>query len=206
MINASHIAKVFAAAILLIAVCTAPALAQTVKLAYALVSGKTSEPAGYAQFCQTRPSECAPKGALVGEVVLNQAKWSELLRVNSFYNQSIVPVSDQDLYQTEEFWTYPNGYGDCEDFALAKRRELIDRGWPASTLLLSVVRQTNGEGHAILMVRTDRGDLVLDNQDSAVKLWTDTSYTFLKRQSQANPAAWVALTNNRTVVSTASYR
>ena len=119
-------------------------------------------------------------------------------------NTEIVPITDEDLYKVGEFWTYPDGYGDCEDIALAKRRELIANGWDASSLLMAVVREPNGNGHAVLMVRTDRGDLVLDNQDGLVRLWNETPYQFLKRQSQANAGEWEQIEDSRTVLAVAS--
>jgi predicted transglutaminase-like cysteine proteinase len=131
---------------------------------------------------------------------LTDARWQSLIAVNDRMNRDIVPVTDADLYSVEELWTYPDGYGDCEDIALAKRRELIAEGWDASALLMAVVRERNGDGHAVLMVRTDRGDLVLDNQDGMVRLWTDTPYQFVKRQSQRNAAEWVDILDNRVMV------
>ncbi len=166
------------------------------------VSGTTSIPVGHAEFCQARPAECGPNADLVSAVPLTEGLWQQLLLVNAAINQSIVPVTDQDLYQVAEFWTYPNGYGDCEDFALAKRRELINAGWPASALLMAVVKQSNGEGHAVLMVRTDRGDLVLDNQVGSIDLWSATPYKFIKRQSQADAGQWVDMIDDREIVVT----
>lgn len=166
------------------------------------VSGTTSIPVGHAEFCKARPAECAPNADLVSVVPLTEGLWQQLLMVNAAVNQSIVPVTDQDLYQVAEFWTYPNGYGDCEDFVLAKRRQLINAGWPASALLIAVVKQANGEGHAVLMVRTDRGDLVLDNQVGSVDLWSATSYKFIKRQSQADAGQWVDMIDDRDIVVT----
>jgi predicted transglutaminase-like cysteine proteinase len=163
-------------------------------------AGTTSIPVGHAAFCQSRPDECRPNAHIVPAVALNEALWQQLLSVNVHINATVVPVSDEDLYHVAEFWTYPNGYGDCEDYALAKRRELINAGWPASTLLIAVVKQANGEGHAILMARTDRGDLVLDNQIGSVDLWNATPYKFIKRQSQANAGQWVDMIDNREVV------
>ncbi len=161
--------------------------------AFIQASALTSIPIGAAEFCSARPVECAPVGKLVEAVALDQESWDLLVSVNAQANNAIVPITDRDLYNVEEFWTYPNGYGDCEDIALAKRRDLIAAGWPASTLLMTVVRQANGEGHAVLLVRTDRGDFVLDNQHGTIALWRDTPYLFLKRQSQANPAQWIDL-------------
>jgi predicted transglutaminase-like cysteine proteinase len=170
--------------------------------AFANVSYETTSiPVGAAQFCASNPRECGANADPVATMTLDDQRWAELLAANSDMNTSITPITDQDLYQVAEYWTYPeNGYGDCEDIALAKRRDLIARGWPASTLLMAVVRQKNGEGHAVLMVRTDRGDLVLDNQDSMIRLWTDSPYHFLKRQSQANSAQWVDIVDDRPIV------
>ena len=163
-------------------------------------AGTTSIPVGHAVFCQSHPDECRANAQMVPAVSLSNDLWQQLLAVNAHVNATIVPVTDQDLYQVTEFWTYPNGYGDCEDYALAKRRDLINAGWPASTLLMAVVKQANGEGHAVLMVRTDRGDLVLDNQIGTVDLWNATPYKFIKRQSQANAGQWVDMIDNRDVV------
>lgn len=175
--------------------------------AYAAITGHTSIPVGHAEFCQKRPYECQPQAVAAPET-LTDARWRELQDVNNHYNTTITPVSDFDLYGVEEFWTYPeSGYGDCEDIALAKRKTLIERGWHPSNLLITVVRQPDGEGHALLMVRTDRGDLILDNQEGLIKLWTDTPYTFLKRQSQAHAGQWVDIIDARghTVTATAGY-
>jgi len=162
--------------------------------------GTTSIPVGHAEFCQTHADECRPHANPVAAVTLTGALWQQLQAVNSHYNQAIVPVTDRDLYQVEEFWTYPNGYGDCEDYVLAKRRELMNAGWPASTLLITVVKQANGEGHAVLLVRTDRGDLVLDNQIGTIDLWNATPYKYIKRQSQADAGQWVDMIDDRTTI------
>ncbi len=59
---------------------------------------------------------------------------------------------------------------------LEKRRRLIDAGWPRQALLVTVVRDRKGDGQAVLTVKTERGDFVLDNQDPRVRAWTDTGY------------------------------
>ncbi|MBE0577849.1 transglutaminase-like cysteine peptidase [Devosia sp.] len=160
----------------------------------------TSIPIGHMEFCRSRPLECVRNPVMVPAVALDQVLWSELLGINARYNAEVRPVSDDDLYQVAEFWTYPNRAGDCEDYVLAKRRALLDAGWPASTLLIAVVRQASGEGHAVLMVRTDRGDLVLDNQDSKILTWSETPYFYIKRQSQADAGQWVDLQDNRSTI------
>jgi predicted transglutaminase-like cysteine proteinase len=188
----------------------APVAAQDARIqtAYAEVAAtQTSIPVGHLEYCQKRPYECQPM-APAAPVALNDDLWRQLQDVNNHYNTTVTAVSDQDLYGIAEFWTYPtSGYGDCEDFVLAKRAALIERGWEPSNLLISVVRQPNGEGHAVLMVRTDRGDMVLDNQEGLIKLWNETPYTFLKRQSQAHAGQWVDILSGDdvTVTATAGY-
>ncbi|MBU1174346.1 MAG: transglutaminase-like cysteine peptidase [Alphaproteobacteria bacterium] len=157
---------------------------------------QTSTPIGHAEFCHFHRTECGPNTALVSAVELTPDNWQQLIAINNRFNTGITPVTDAQLYNVAEFWTYPDRFGDCEDFALAKRRALIEIGWPQSTLLITVVRQKNGEGHAVLMVRSDRGDLILDNQDALIRLWTDTPYQYLKRQSQADAGKWVDIVDD----------
>jgi predicted transglutaminase-like cysteine proteinase len=103
-----------------------------------------------------------------------------------------------------ERWSYPDdGYGDCEDYALLKRRMLIESGWPREALLLTVVRGER-EGHAVLTVTTDKGDYVLDNINSDVLLWSNTSYRFIKRQSEYDPNVWVSLGDSAPAIATAT--
>lgn len=168
--------------------------------AFAPVTGPTSIPVGHAEFCKTHRDECRANAHVVEAEALTAAKWQQLVDVNNGFNASIHPETDEDLYHVAEFWTYPDGAGDCEDIALAKRRQLIEDGWDQSTLLMAVVREGNGEGHAVLMVRTDRGDLVLDNQDGRVRVWSDTPYQFIKRQSQADAGKWVGIADNHMMI------
>ena len=172
--------------------------------AFAPVAGPTSIPIGNSEFCKLHRDECGAFDRIVDAAALDEDRWELLVTVNNTMNRDIVPVTDEDLYQVDEFWTYPAGYGDCEDIALAKRRQLIDAGWEPSTLLMAVVRESNGSGHAVLMVRADRGDLVLDNQDGMVRVWTETPYHYIKRQSQQDAAVWVDIIDDRVTVASAN--
>ncbi len=114
--------------------------------------------------------------------------------MNTKVNTSVQPVTDMELYHKVEYWTYPTQHkGDCEDYVLLKQRLLIERGWPESTLLITVVRDENNEGHAVLTVRTDKGDFVLDNKRSEILRFAATPYTYIKRQSERNPLIWISL-------------
>ena len=132
------------------------------------------------------------------DVELTKAVAKELERVNRFVNDRIKPMTDLEHYSVVEKWTYPeDGFGDCEDYVLLKRRMLMQLGWPREALLITVVRDKKGDGHAVLTVRTDKGELILDNQVSEILPWHDTGYRYVKRQSQADPNLWVALGDPR---------
>lgn len=193
--------KSVAAVVLLVSVLVTPVLAggdQFTDPAYAQEQGLTSTPIGHYEFCKSHGSEC---GALSGPsaTTLTDKLWAQLQQTNNAVNASVAPVTDQDLYRVAEYWTYPNGAGDCEDYVLEKRRELLAAGWPATTLLMTIVRKKNGEGHAVLLVRTDRGDLALDNLDGEIHLWNETPYSYLKRQSQTDASKWVGLSDDRII-------
>ena len=129
------------------------------------------------------------------------------MRVNKWVNETVKPMTDMDHWGTIEKWSLPtDGYGDCEDYVLLKRKMLIDAGWPREALLITVVRDKKGEGHAVLTVKSDKGEFVLDNQNESVLAWTETGYRFVKRQSQSDPNVWVSLGDNRPAVATASAR
>lgn len=161
--------------------------------------GRSSQPIGHWEFCQNHPDECAANEADAAPVTLTRELWKIVLEVNTFANASITPRTDFEMWGREEFWSYPEGYGDCEDYVLEKRRELIAYGVPAPALLVTVVRQSNGDGHAVLTLRTDRGDFILDNLEARVLRWFETDYSFLKRQSERSAGAWVSIEDGRAV-------
>ncbi len=163
------------------------------KAPHMAIDGRTLPPIGYVQFCQSYPGECRYGRTRAVNVKMSDDRWNELVKVNDFVNDKISPVTDQELYQVPEHWTYPKSSGDCEDYVLLKRRHLVSLGWPPQTLLITVVRDLDNAGHAVLTVTTDVGDFVLDNQNQDVLPWKATRYTYHKRQSQTNPNKWVSL-------------
>ena len=154
-------------------------------------------PIGHKQFCRSYPEECRVRSSNTAATELTRERWQELVRINTGVNEAIEPVTDAEFYATEEFWTYPGGYGDCEDYVLLKRQLLMKQGWPASSLLITVVRQRDGSGHAVLTVRTTRGDFVLDNLDWRVRPWAETPYRFVRRQSASHSGRWRAIRDKR---------
>ena len=146
------------------------------------------------EFCVRQPNECAGTTTAPRDVALSPEAWKALVHVNKWVNGTIKPLTDLEHWGVAERWSYPDdGYGDCEDYVLLKRRVLIQSGWPREALLVTMVRDKKGEGHAVLTVTTDKGDYVLDNQNDDILLWSKTGYHFLKRQSQSSPNVWVSL-------------
>jgi predicted transglutaminase-like cysteine proteinase len=179
------------------------AAAQTVAQAAApanmLTLGKTNPPIGHYEYCKSNPGSCGSMND-DGPLALTEVKWKTILKVNYAANSTIEPLTDQEIYGVEERWVMPKTVGDCEDYVLLKQKMLIQRGFSPSNLLITVVLQPNGDGHAVLVVRTDRGDFVLDNMRNKVLLWSDTEYTFLKRQSAKNAGQWVKIEDDRTPI------
>jgi predicted transglutaminase-like cysteine proteinase len=175
------------------AISLAPA-PQVQKVAFMTAFGDTLPPIGYVTFCRENRDECRPGRRFADRIQLTPSKFREIVGINNDVNKAIAPVTDLELYGQPEVWSYPaDNRGDCEDYVLLKRKKLIERGFPESTLLITVVRDENNEGHAILTVRTDKGDFVLDNKRREVMRWAETPYTFVKRQSERNPLVWISL-------------
>jgi predicted transglutaminase-like cysteine proteinase len=150
----------------------------------------TLAPFAFVRFCRDNRADCQ---AETGEttVVLTPQKRSELHALNSSINRSIRPVND-DASEGDN-WQADVSSGDCEDFALTKRRHLIAQGWPARSLRIAVARTQSGEGHAVLVVKTTEGDLVLDNRFSAIRTWNKTDLNWVKIQSGDNPRLWLEI-------------
>jgi predicted transglutaminase-like cysteine proteinase len=183
-----------------------PALAGSARRAV-LAAEVTQPPPGWADFCAREPTECAGPATTPRDIALSWERWTDLVRVNNWVNETIKPLTDIEHWGVVERWSYPDdGYGDCEDYVLLKRRMLMQLGWPREALLVTVVRNQKNQGHAVLTVTTDKGDYVLDNQNRNVLLWSEIGYRFIKRQSQANPNVWVSLGGQQRAIATATSR
>jgi predicted transglutaminase-like cysteine proteinase len=155
----------------------------------------TSQPIGHFNYCRQAADDCTMRGKAAPEpVALDAMLISKIAGLNVEVNAAVKPASDKAVYGVEERWTLPDvGRGDCEDFALLKRKRLAEAGIDLGNLLMTVVRKADGEGHAVLTLRTTQGDFVLDNLDWRVKLWTETPYVFVKRQNSVNGGRWDAI-------------
>jgi predicted transglutaminase-like cysteine proteinase len=161
---------------------------------YMPVGGATNVPYGWFDFCRRYVGECDGGLAPPRDINLTPERLKLIEQVNKWVNDYVKPVSDMDQWGVIDQWDYPyDGKGDCEDYALLKRKILIEKGLPRQALLMTVVKDHHDEGHAILTAKTDRGDFVLDNLNDEVKLWSLTGYRFVKRQSQTDQNVWVQI-------------
>ena len=149
------------------------------------------QPDGAGSLCETYTWACATthSAQAFGEVEM-----AEVRRVNAQVNRTTRQIPDVQQYDRAEVWALPTRRGgDCEDFALLKKRRLIEAGIPPDRLLIATVLDTRFQGHAVLVVRTGTGDVVLDNLTSRIRSWDETGYIFMKMQSPETPGGWDAI-------------
>lgn len=159
----------------------------------ATAAGDARAIAGWVDFCRRQPAECAVDPSEPATITLTAKTWATITSVNRRVNTTITAITDQDHWGVADRWDLPtDGSGDCEDFQLLKRKLLAEAGLPRRAMRMTVVIDEKNEGHAVLMLRTDRGDIVLDNKTDAVMAWFDTGYVFVKRESQ-DKIGWVSL-------------
>ena len=159
-------------------------------------AGRTTQPVGHYEFCRaSRRMQVEVCQAETGRTDAGLVDSDGRHQQNGQHDGHA--RTDMEIWGQEEKWSYPDGAGDCEDYALEKRRQLMQLGVSAGDLLITVVRQPNGDGHAVLTMRTSHGEFVLDNLEPRILMWTDTEYTFLKRQSERNSGIWVQINDGR---------
>jgi predicted transglutaminase-like cysteine proteinase len=155
-------------------------------------------------FCVRYPTECAVDLSEPAVVELTAAAWGAIHAVNELVNSTTKAVVDIEHWGMVDRWDFPtDGYGDCEDYQLLKRRLLVELGIPRRSMRITVVIDETREGHAVLMIRTERGDYILDNRRDAVLAWSNTGYEYIKREGSEG-RMWVALNGEKGAVTVAS--
>lgn len=173
-------------------------------VAEATTGGMSRPPIGWVEFCRTHQAHCTTDTREPDRITLDTDTWRLIAKINRQVNADIEPVTDKEHWGVVERWSLPtDGRGDCEDYALLKRKLLSEAGIPRRALLMTVVIDETGGGHAILTVRTDRGDFILDNKRNAILGWTATNYRFVKREGQMG-TGWVDMDDPAPAVATAA--
>ncbi|WP_299075465.1 transglutaminase-like cysteine peptidase [uncultured Ruegeria sp.] len=148
-------------------------------------------PSGAHQLCRQYSWACSSKRSIS---LTSQQEMQIIRQVNRRVNATTREVADQLQYKTRERWALPTSRGgDCEDFALLKKRDLIKAGIDPKKLLIATVLDRSRNGHAVLVYRSANGDLILDNATSRIKPWADTRYLFLRMQDPNQPRRWVGV-------------
>lgn len=156
----------------------------------------TLPPMAFTQFCLRYRGECRTRPMFRGGPVrLTEKRWADLKEINQVVNRGIAPERNE-LGVAGEQWLINPARGDCNDYAVSKRHELLERGWPARALLLSEVMVNSGEHHLILVVRTNSGDLVLDNMTPQIKPWSRVPYRWVRMQ-MPNSKLWATISSAR---------
>ena len=170
----------------------------------AQVLGEARPVIAWTAFCRSYPAECAVDVSEPATVALTPSVWQQIVATNRRVNTSVRAITDLDHWGKPDVWDLAeDGSGDCEDYQLLKRHQLAAAGLPRRAMRIAVVIDEKGEGHAVLMLRTDRGDLVLDNKTNAILAWHQTGYTYVKRESQ-DAQAWVSLGHATSPTATAN--
>lgn len=149
-----------------------------------------SAPSGARELCQQYIWACDRSSRTTIPNASVELKIAD--RVNRAVNRSVREISDRRQYGRPEVWSLPTGRGgDCEDFALLKKRELIRLGLAPSKLAIATALDRRRNSHAVLIIRTDQGDYVLDNLTDRMKPWHATGYSFLRMQDITTPSGWI---------------
>lgn len=163
----------------------------------ASIGSRVAAPFGSIVFCKNNPSQCAVRrgsGVAVsdGRIVYSDEIMATLRSVNRSVNRSINPVAESSSTNADR-WRVGASSGDCEDYALTKRASLLRRGFPSSAALVATGETRQGRAHAVLVVRTDRGDYVLDSKTDSVVPFSSAPYSWDSIQSPQNPRIWSRL-------------
>jgi predicted transglutaminase-like cysteine proteinase len=154
----------------------------------------TVPPAGFVGFCIRTPDACTNHSATTGaKVTIDDKTAATLVAVNDRVNDAIAYEPDPEHYGVANRWVLNPDYGDCKDYALAKREALRAAGFPDAALRIAIVRTPQDKLHAVLTVETDRGALVLDSLTPEIRPWSATSYEWIERQAGDSPLHWVSL-------------
>jgi predicted transglutaminase-like cysteine proteinase len=158
-----------------------------------VVASPTLAPLQHVRFCLRYPSDCKSDPTENERIDLDVENSDLLMLVNHRVNMSIAPTAKRYGPNLRDGWTIAPEMGDCNDYAVTKRHDLVESGLPSRALRLSVVKTAAGIGHLVLVVATTKGDLVMDDLTEEILPWRSTDYHWLKIQSATDPKFWYSI-------------
>lgn len=160
-----------------------PLLAISLLIAF----GQPAEaPSGFTQMCARDSQLCA-----LHQAQTNGAPLPVVTAINTDVNRHTVGMSDRESHGVDDFWSRPNGTGDCEDFAIEKRIRLEQAGVNPDSLFYAVAFVRGMGLHTVLIYRQDGQDYVLDNLSARIEKWQNVHYSWVRYQLPGNPQSWV---------------
>jgi predicted transglutaminase-like cysteine proteinase len=150
----------------------------------------TLAPFQHVRFCLRYPPDCKSDPTENKRIDLNEETLELLKRVNHSVNISIIPTPKSYGQNLRDRWTIAPDMGDCNDYAVTKRHQLIENGLPSKALRLAVVKTASGIGHLVLVVVTTKVDIVMDDLTEVIRPWQSTDYHWLKIQSATDSKFW----------------
>jgi predicted transglutaminase-like cysteine proteinase len=163
-------------------------LGKAARSEFMTVGAQTIAPFAHVRFCMATPEECREASGPT-TVELTTSKLALLNRVNERVNNTIEPY----MPDGPETWVVNPDRGNCHDYAVSKRHDLIRAGWPPASLRLAVAYTRGGVGHLVVVVRTDKGDLVLDNLTNRIVTWNRSGLRFVSVEAGDKPRVWYAM-------------
>ena len=197
--------------------------------------GVTQPPVGAFSFCLEEPEACGlptqqieslskdssksasdpvaaqDETAPTHPAVLTDLQLFAMARViNASVNTAISYRSDALTWNTEERWVLPLSaegvnYGDCEDYALEKRAALLAAGAPSDRLRMATAWSPGTGVHAVLILRLEDGDYVLDSTTPHILNVAQTRYEWRSLQSGPSLLEWSQVSTSPLLASAQSY-
>ena len=158
-------------------------------------------PFQHVRFCLRYPADCRSNPSEAERIELTDENSALLDRVNRSVNAAIAPIQKSYGRNLKEAWTIAPPAGDCNDYAVTKRHELLRSGLPAKALRLAAVKTRSGIGHLVLLAATTGGELVLDNLTDAIVPWQNADYRWIKIQSAGDAGSWYAVKTSEAAAS-----
>jgi predicted transglutaminase-like cysteine proteinase len=154
----------------------------------------TLPPVAHTLFCISYPSECSEAAASASFLASPvQALYRSLDLVNRNVNAAIRPLHAKEGNIATDRWLLSPLSGNCNDYAVSKRHELLRLGWPSWALLLAEVVVATGEHHLVLVANAGGESFVLDNlKQGVVPLAAAADYRWIRIESPDDPKFWIA--------------